>query len=204
MSAVPSIKGSAFASLAESVRELVAGGRLSRADLARRLEPGELDVVEGQIGISQWYDVRLHVRLLQVLEDVGGPGHIRQVVERTADRILAAGLYQQLNYLSRTQLEREREPGRRLAALATDLRLVVSLSSTLLNFSRWEPKPDPEYRDRYMIEISGAAPLQDLHLASIEAFMNRVSSPIAADLWRRERKSEDQVLFRMTRGVDAL
>lgn len=201
MTATPSIKGTAFANIAGSVMKLVATGQMSRADLAKRLEPGDLDVVEGRIGTSDWYDVRIHVRLLEVLDAVG-PGYMRQVIEASADRLLASGLYQQLGYLSRTQVERERDPSRRLDALASDLRLVISFSSAMLNFGRWEPKPDPEWPDRYMIEISQAKAFRDIHLSSIETVINRISTRFASEsLWRWERRGSDRVLFRMTRGV---
>jgi hypothetical protein len=56
-----------------------------------------------------------------------------------------------------------------------------------------------------MIEITEAGAFRDIHLSSIEAFINRISTRFASrDLWRWERKGSDRVLFRMTRGVAAL
>jgi hypothetical protein len=202
VTATPSIKGAAFSNIAGGVLKLVASGRLSREELAKRLEPGDLEVIEGPISTAEWYDIRIHVRLLRVLDAAGGPGYLREVLETSADRLLASGLYQQLGYLSRTQVERERDPSRRITAFAKDLRLVVTLSSAMLNFGRWEAKPDPDWQDRYMIEITHAEEFRDIHLSSIEIVINRISTQFASGgLWRWERKGPDHVVFRMTRGV---
>jgi hypothetical protein len=200
VAAVPSLKGSAFAGVVEARWKLVADGELARA--ADRLEPQERAILEAPIVKTAWYDIRLHVKVLQRMRDAAGADHPRRMAERNVERLLHAGLYQQLEYLSRTQVEKETDQKARFLAFGRDLRLITTLAAVLYNFSRWEPKPDPEHGDRYLIEVSDASAFHDLNLDAIEAFINRMSDEFfGPDLWAWKRVRPDAVIFRMSRGV---
>jgi hypothetical protein len=202
VSTVPSVRGRTFANIVEAVLKLVSKGRLTREEMGRRLAPGDLEIMEGRIDGSAWYDVQIHVRLLELLRDVGGPEHLRRTAEWNAQRLFDGGLYQQLAYLGRASVAKETDPQARFLAFGTDLRLLTSLSGAMFNFGRWEVKVDPAHDGRYLIEISEARPLRDVHLEGIEGFINWMASRVGeADLFRWERSGPDTALFRMTRPV---
>jgi len=142
---------------------------------------------------------------VELLRDVEGGGHneyLRQRGALAAERLLKAGLYQQMEYLSRTQAGKTSNPKERFLAFGRDLRLLTTLRASLLNFSRWQVQPDPEWADRYRIEISEATAYPEVLAIIIEGFMNRMSSQLnEPDLWRWQRVRADLVLYRMTRTL---
>jgi hypothetical protein len=202
----PSIKGRFFESAALDVRRLFESGELASDRVSRWLGPGDQAVLDGPIEADAWYDIRLYARLLALLRDVEGGGrddYLRGRGEKNCERALAAGLYSQLEYLSRTQADHETEPARRMRALGRDLKLLSTISASIFNFTRWNPVVDPERRDRYRIEVSEASAFPDVAGFTSEGFMNRSHrrSEGEPDLWRYERRSESLVLFRMTRAI---
>jgi len=64
----------------------------------------------------------------------------------------------------------------RFLAFGRDLRLLTTLSASLLNFSRWQVQPDPEWADRYRIEISGTAAYPEVLVWQTEGLINRMAS----------------------------
>ena len=49
MPALPSIKGSLLSSIVESILKLASAGQISRDELERRLEPGDLQILDSKI-----------------------------------------------------------------------------------------------------------------------------------------------------------
>src|SRR5262245_725080 len=124
MAAVPSVKGSLIAASIEDINKLVQAGTLSKAELERRLEPGDLEVLSHGVQMGGWYDIRIHARMLELLKDVEGEGsneYLRRRGEQSAERLLNAGLYQQLEYLNRTQMAHNADPQARFLAFGRDL-----------------------------------------------------------------------------------
>jgi len=201
----PSIKGSVFSVLVENLAKCVARGDVSRDDLARRLQPGDLAFLDAPIAVSDWYDIRSYDRINAVLLDVEGGGDVeyyREQGRQTARRLMDAGLYAQLEYLSRTEASAETDPRARFAAFGRDLRLLSSLSASILNFSRWNAKPDPDQELRYRIEVSEASAMPESLCWRSDGFVNGMASAHAeTDLWGWERPRPDFVLFRMLRPL---
>lgn len=134
MASVASIKGSVFAGVVEDVARVVETGQLSRAELTRWLEPGEVPFLDECIAVAGWYDVRAYDRMnALLLEVVGGgdPAYFREQGRQTAKRLLEAGLYAQLEYLHRVQAALETEADARFEAFGRDLRLLASLSGSI-------------------------------------------------------------------------
>lgn len=205
MASTPSIKGTIFGRAVEDLRKLVDAGEISRAELERRLEPGDLPVLEESIWPGSWYDVQTYGRLLELLKDVAGKGRDEYLSERgkqSAEALLEKGLYQQLDYLDRTQVASAREPEERYLAFGRDLKLLVSLHHAIMNFGRQEVRPDPDHADRYMIELREADCCPDALCCTTTGFMNRMSQAHGmGDLWAWERVQPDLVVFRMTRAA---
>jgi len=205
VSQVPSIKGSIFSHCVQKLQKLVSSGAISREELERRLEPGDIAILDGPIHPTTWYDIRVYERMMLLNRDVDGKGSNECLVRwgaKSANYLLETGVYQQVDYARRTQLSKESDPQARFAAFGRDLRLMASSSSSFLNFVRTEVKIDPEHDDRYMIEYSDAASYPDVLCWTNLGFINRLAAEHGEpDLWRWERPSPDRVLYRMTRSL---
>lgn len=203
MSQVPSIKGSIFARGVEDLGKLVSDGRLSREEVARRLEPGEDAHLGEAVLPTAWYDVRTYGRILDLLRDVEGNGDNRYLVERgarSAELLLSAGLYQQLEYLDRTRVAAATSPEERYRAFGLDLRLLTSLHRTIVNFGTQTARPDPLSDDRYVIEIADVAVYPEPLCWTTDGFINRLAEQHHEDsLWVWSRPQPDLIVFRMTR-----
>ena len=161
---VPSIKGSIFARSAEDVSKLVSSGKLSQAELRRMLPEGDLAVLAQPIAATSWYDVQVYGRLLDLLRAVEGGGeneYLRQRGVRSAEALMQAGLYQQMEYLKRTEVAQKTDAQARFVAFGRDLRLLTSLHASILNFSKQTAKVDPDRPGHYMIETTNAAAMPE-------------------------------------------
>lgn len=205
MSEVPSIKGSVFSHCVEKVLKLVSAGKISWEELERRLEPGDVTILKGPIHATNWYDIRVYERILLLNRDVGGDGGNECLLRwgaTSAERLIEAGMYQQLDYLSRTQLSKQSDARDRFVAFGRDLHLLTSLTSSVLNFSRVKVKVDPERDDRYVIEYSDAAAYPEVLCWTNQGFINRMAAQHGEpDLWRWERPAPDRVVYRMIRSL---
>jgi hypothetical protein len=205
MAVVPSIKGSIFVRAVEDVLKLVSAGQLSQVELRRRLTPGDLQILDEPILGSEWYDVQVYGRLVELLRDVEGGGqneYLRKRGVRSAEALIQAGLYQQMEYLNRTQLARQSDPESRFRAFGRDLRLLTSLQGSILNFTRQTPQVDPEHSDRYLLEFSEAIAYPEVLCWTTEGFINRMAAQHdSPDLWRWERPRPDVILYRMRRSL---
>jgi len=205
MAAVPSIKGAAFAFVVEKVLKLLSGGEVSRDELARRLPSGGLEALDRPIILVSWYDIRIYTALMELLRDVVGEGENEYLVRHggeAAERLLQRGFYQQMEYLKRMTLEEETDPHARYQAFGHDLRLLISIGPSILNFGHQEVRGDPEYADRYMLEISDASAYPEVLCWSTQGFNNRMAAVHdSPDLWRWERPRQDLIRYRMTRSV---
>jgi len=205
MSVPPSIKGTAFANVVSELHELVAAGKVTREVLARRLDPNDLAIINQPIQQSGWYEIRLYGELATLMEEVaGGPDFSRQRGARSAEFLLKAGIYQQLEYVRTggARLERHSDAEGRFTAFGRDLRLITTFASSMHNHSRWEVKVDPEHSDRWMIEVTEASAFPDAFIRGNEGFINRMSVEAGLkDLWRGERPRPDVIRYRMTRPL---
>ena len=205
MPSVPSIKGSALLGLFENVKKLLAQGSLSQTETERWLKPEDIALLEQEALVSDWYDIRTYVRMSELLRDVAGGGsneYLKQRGRQSARRLIEAGLYQQMEYLHNTRLRESSGAQARFEAFGRDLRLLTSLSASILNFSKWEPKPDPDHNDRYVIRVSEAKDFPEVLCWSSEGFLNEMAVEHGEpDFWRWDRPAADLVLFRMSRGL---
>jgi len=200
----PSIKGSVFASIVEDVKKLLASGGVAQAELARWLRAEDIRLLGQTIGAATWYDIRCYTRMNELLRDVEGSGsndYLRERGRLTARRLLDAGFYQQLEYLQRSEVACTTGKQARFEAFGRDLRKLTTLSSSILNFSRWTPKPEPGTR-RHRIEVSEARDFPEVLCWASDGFVNGISSVQAGgDLWRWERPKADLIVFRMLREL---
>jgi hypothetical protein len=199
---VPSIKGTAFQSVVEDLRGLVAAGRIGRAELAARLPADDLRTLEEKILPGSWYPLATYRRMTELLMEVEGGGRPEYVVRRgarAAERLFAAGLY--------LQLERGEEIGagkrkRGEGWTEREGNLVASLSGAIFNVSRWRFSIDPHDAMVHRIEASEAAELPDVACHAAQGFVEytatRLSGAPVRVTW--ERVGRGGVLFTLRRG----
>ena len=206
-SASPSIKGSVVKGHAEMLGKHLADGTISEESLARHFGPDEIAVLRGPFEDTGWYDVGLYCRLLEFVRDQIGGGSNEYLVEagaRTASRLIETGIHQQMEYLQRTQHRTREDKEARSAAFGRDLRLLNSISGSIMNFSVSEVVPDPDYPLRWMIQKIDARDYHEPLCWTTLGFVNRMATDDGdPDLWYWERLSEDVVRFRMRRDVCA-
>jgi hypothetical protein len=201
----PSIKGSVFVRAVEDVLKLVSAGSLSHGELARKLPPSDVVLLNQPITPSSWYDVQAYGRLLELLKESEGNGSIEYLRERgarSAEVLRQAGLYQQMEYLNRTQMAQQTDTRGRYLAFGRDLRLLTTMHGSILNFGRQRVKDDPEHADRYVMEYAEVAPYPEALCWTTDGFVNRMARQHGMpDLWRWERPVPDFILYRMTRSL---
>lgn len=205
MAEKPSVKGSVVAETIENARKLLEEGRLSRDELEARLRPEDLALFEQPTNVSKWYDLGFYERLAELLHDVEGElreEYFRRKGYARGQRLIEAGLYQQMEYVGRSQVARQLDPKARFEAYGRDLKLFVTLSGAILNFSRWSVARDPDHDDRYRIEVRDAAAFPDFLGWGSEGLINAMASAHGLpEIWRYERLAPDFVVFRMLRPV---
>lgn len=205
VSRLPSIKGSVFAGVVEAVRKLVDQGELSRDKAARWLQPADLALLDAQISIAGWYDVRIFDRMSELLRDVAGGGsndYLRELGRESARRLLAAGLYSQFEYLQRITATALTERWARHEAFGRDLRRLTTMSGSIYNFGVWTIEPDAEHELRHVIAVSDAAAFSDVICWRADGFINQMANiRNRADMWAWRRVRPDVVHFRMLHEV---
>jgi hypothetical protein len=201
----PSIKGSIVAGHVEVMQKYISTAQLDEATLLQRFERSELDLLAGPIDPYSWYDISLYKRLLEFLRDHPGEGRNDYLIDagrRSAENLIRAGIHQQLEYLRRTQHSGFDDVRERSQAFGRDLRLLNTISATIVNFSESLVEPDPEHELRWMISKTDAVDYPEVLCWSTQGFINRMAEEHGApDLWYWERPSVDVVHFRMNREV---
>ena len=204
MGSVPSVRGSVFSGVVEQVNKLLASGGISRDAAARWLEPADFALLGEPVVITRWYEIRAYTRMNELLREVEGDGsneYLRALGRQTARRLLGAGLYTQLEYLHRTEVAKAVSGPARVSAFGRDLKLLSTISASILNFSRWTARPDPKQAARFVIEVSEARDFPDVLAWRSDGFVNEMAHNHGhADLWCWRRVREDLVVFRMTRS----
>jgi hypothetical protein len=205
MSPVPSIKGTVLLDLAEDVSKILEGPGSGRRAVEAHLTAEDRERIAEGLSPAAWYDVDFYARMMELVRDVRGDGRDQYVVDRGRARgrkLMEAGLYQQMEYVGRLQVSSAQTPEDRLSAYGRDLRLLVTLSRSILNFTTWNVQIDPDSGDRHRIDVGEAGAFPDILGLSTEGFIDAMASQRGdTGLWRYERLGRDLVVFRMTRSL---
>jgi hypothetical protein len=198
---VASIKGSVVAGHAEVLTKYLASHPTAPDVLARRFAEGELGMLARPISAIGWYDIRTYQRVLEFLRDYPGEGKNEYLLDagtRSAEALIRAGFYQQMEYLRRTQLNGQEESAARSQAFGRDLRLLATITQSMLNFVTSSVQVDPEHADRWMIVHTCKPPFPEVLCWTSQGFCNRMAEEHKTpDLWRWNRLRPDLVQFRM-------
>ena len=191
---VPSIKGSVFASVVEDVERLVREGRVSREEIEAKIGEEASSHLDESIQPSLWYPIESYRVLSEVLMEFEGGGRMEYMFERgerSAERLLAKGLYEQLRYASE-KIERDTR-----AKVQSTGRLIVTLAPAMFNFTKWSFHVDPETAKRFTIQVDDARDLPEVLRYSSAGFCHVVSETAcrAKLSIRHERPRPDQILI---------
>jgi hypothetical protein len=202
------IKGTAISTVVEDVKRLVDEGHISREDLKSRLEASDLALLEAKIEPISWYDIDAYRRMMELLRDLEGAGDPHYWFRRgarSAAHLIELGFYQQMEYLKRLEVSNTMDPEEKLRAWGRDLRLLVTLSGSLINFGEWQAVLDPDQPDRYRIEICGVTGVPEPFWHAAEGFLCEMMSRARDDWPERffifQRIDADRVVYRSAAGV---
>jgi hypothetical protein len=205
MPSIPSIKGSVLAGHVDTLRKLVSSEEVSEDELSKRFLPEHLPLLDQQIQLGMWYDIRFYTRVMELLRDVAGNGSNDYLVKcgsTSAERLIQAGFYQQMEYLQRMNPAASSDPRERYNAFCRDLKRLGSILGSLLNFGTFDLIVDPNYPERVLIQIADAAPYPDVLGWTSQGFNCRMAELHGEpNLWRYERPRVDLVWQRMTRTL---
>jgi hypothetical protein len=196
----PAIKGTVMVNLVADVISLRDEGRISADELAARLERQDLEVLESKVMPSTWYPISSYRRLTELLLETegGDEDYLRARGARSAQRLLEAGLYEQMRRL------RPGGSGVTLADIERSVRTLVVMSQTILNFGRGEVFPDPDHEKRVIIQISDAADYPEVLRFTSEGFYNACARAAGRRYsWRSSRPAPDRIVMRMDADFDA-
>ena len=153
--AVPSIKGSAFQGVVEDLLRLREAGTLDGDTLEAALEAEDLQLLEQKVLPGLWYPLTSYRRFTELLMQAEGDGSSAYVVARgarAAERLFAAGLYQQLSRGDEIGAEKQAANERWSPQEAN---LMTSVAGAIFNVSRWRFVTD-EAAETSRIEVTEA------------------------------------------------
>ena len=161
--AVPSIKGSVFQTVVESVVKLMDQGVLDRADVERKLPGTVYDLLSETIGPAMWYPVEAYRELTDLLTEAEGNGDDQYMFNRgaaSAERLIEGGLYQQVTFA-------DEQGGNARDRLESVARLIVTIAPSMFNFTKWSIEINPDDRSGFTIRVVEAEDLPEcLRLSS--------------------------------------
>jgi hypothetical protein len=143
-----------------------------------------------------WYPLTSYQRLTELLMQVEGDGSSAYVVARgarAAERLFAAGLYQQLSRGDEIGAEKQAAKERWSPQEAN---LMASLAGAIFNVSRWRFVTDAD-TDSSRIEVTEASALPEVSRWAAQGFVEYTASRLARAtvVVTSERPSPDTVIF---------
>jgi hypothetical protein len=191
----PSAKGILVVGAVVAVKRHRDQGRVRAGQLAARLGPAALELLDHKIDVARWYPMGPFCELLDLDWEVGGhrdPEHMRVQGARSADKLSERGIYQQLDYAERVGRAQT------LDALMRQAKLITTITGTLYNFLRFEVRPSAGRSDELEIVYDDAGPFSEALRYTTEGFMNQINVRQGSTRrWSSERERADRIVFRM-------
>jgi hypothetical protein len=194
---VPSIKGTAFQTVATDLARLVQEGRIAREVVEVRLEAADLAALDDKVLPGLWYPLATYRRMTELLWEVEGrrdPAYLIARGARAAERLFEAGLYQQMQRGEEIGAEK-RERGEAWSEF--DGSLMTSLAGAIFNVSRWRYRKVPGDPLTNRIEVSDAAELPEVSRLAAQGFIQYSATRMTGGEVRvtSERPAPDRIVF---------
>jgi hypothetical protein len=187
----PSIKGVALRSLVEDAKHQVEAGTTSPGDLAL-LGEAERTMLDDGVLDSMWYPLTSYERLTKFVQRTlgrGDPNYVRNRGVALAERLIALGLYQQVDFVTRAGKAESMDQ-----AVST-LRLVASMWGGFFNVGQWTVHRD-DATGKYGLVVRDAAALPDLVCEALLGVIGRLAQETGASSdVRMERPTRDVVQY---------
>ncbi len=190
----PGIHGMVLHGVVEDVQLLRNSGRISSEELAKRLEPPELEWLHQGLDLEAWYPIQSYAHFAQILLEHEGQGDPEYMVRRgaaAAERLEATGRYGQ--FLHGEQRRSEERAGGTPWSLE-DWRLLTTLAEQIFDFGTWSYS---QSRTEARIEVKHAAALPELARMAATGFIAHVVSRVRDSRIevRSERPAPDDIVF---------
>ena len=184
---VPSIKGSAFCSVREDVKQLVDQGRIDPEEIATSLSDKDRELLDTVITPVSWVPIESYAHMLELLAlEEGGNDSIRYLRDRGARAAeqLLSGTYQSFAAGPGTW-------GRHVGEA------MMGMGKLLYNFTEWSFHPETD--DACEIHVSDALHFPDPARYTAEGFLKWFAEHAADRPMRVEstRPSPDRVVIRI-------
>lgn len=192
----PRVKGNALAMLIEEAQRALENGSLQTKQLAPLPQDLQKLIEHGALS-NEWYPVLYYSLLGELLcttTKLERVEYLRNLGVKDFARLKRARTYRQLDYLVKLDAKRD------FSTQLHDARLITSLMTSIFNFSRWGPAPDPKNPKYLVIQVTDAAHIPEVFRLLTEGFqtaMNRDIKPLARAV-RSERPRPDLIIFRST------
>jgi len=188
----PSVKGSLFVTGVAAVRRYRDAGLLSEDQIAVRLGPVALEMLDQKIDISRWYPIEAFCEMVDIDWEIAAgrdPDYMRRLGAVAARRFFERGIYQQLDYAKRA----ERVGSRR--SLVRQAKLIATITNSLYSFIEVDVRVTSDLLE---IVYGNAALLYEALRYTTEGFMNEVNRwQGSSRRWESERVAPDRVHFRL-------
>jgi len=187
---VPSIKATGFQSAADDLGKLLESGRISRAEVEKRLRPADLPFLGKQLAASSWVPIETYVRVLDILIDCEAKGQVEEYLRergrRAGARMHKMGIYSQFNASVETY-------GERVGTIST------TMTAVLYNFSRWSYVPVEPYE--FQLVVDDAEPYPEYLRFVAEGFTEYLGEHLPGAGRRKvtitsERVRHDKIVFK--------
>jgi hypothetical protein len=208
----PAIKGSVLKTIVERVHEVCGAKKVSAAELERRLGIDGLQCLNGEILAASWYPIRFYGAVRELLRDVEGGGKERYSIDSAAEvarKLIASGMYPQLDYLKQWKehvplADPLADAAARRELFEQQLARVCRIYNSLFNFSTTKVTRDPNFSDRLQLEYwdHGVMP-RDGRLAVLGfwlAMSEHWSPRHRGELWTKTDFT-DHYILRMSRDI---
>lgn len=208
------VKGSIILGVAEDLLAHLGSGRLSEDEVGASLEASDAKMLEDKPTASGWYEMASYTRLLELLYATEGAGldrerYFEQRGAKNAQRLFDAGLYQQLAFVDRWAEDATggRSGEQAIATFGRNLRLVLTLSSSIYRGGEWHVAADPTHAGRFRVVVDDAADYsQPMRWAAL-GFLNECARPREGqrpDLFVGEFGHTEHFHFAMSMDIDEM
>ncbi len=187
MSKVPSIKATGFQSAADDVNRLIESGRLARAEVEARLQPGDLPYLDKQIAATTWVPIETYRRVVEILIDLEANGspeaYLHARGQRAGERLHKVGVYRQFEASKETW-------GKRVGNIST------TLSSVIYNFTKWTFESAEEIGS-FRIIVDEARDLPEVARFTTQGFIEYTSRVVSKSNGRvtSQRVTPDRIIY---------
>jgi hypothetical protein len=183
---VPSIKGSAFRSVAEDVKRLIDEGALEPSEVARQLSDKDRGFLDTEITPLAWCPIATYGRMLELLaREEGGADPIAYLKARGARAadVMLSGIYESFKAAPGTW-------GPRVG------QTMMGIGKLLYNFTSWSFRAAG---DAFEIEVADAREYPEPARFTATGFLRRFAEHAAARPMHVEsaRPTPDRIVFRI-------